>query len=130
VIARLDPAGKEVWSSHYGGPSYELANTLAIGPSGHIFLGGGYVGPMSLGGAVLPMSDANDSVYLARFDAGGKHVWSHAYGGALNEDPYDMCVDSAENLFVAGTYEDTIDLGGGPLPKAMSSDGFIAKFGP
>jgi hypothetical protein len=131
AIARLDAAGNEVWSAHHGGVAYEIAASVQITPSGHIVLAGSYAGEVTFGGADLPMlPDGNYSVFIARFDGAGNHVWSNGYGGPDEQTSLEVRVDSAENTFLAGSYADTIDFGGGALPIAVNFDGFIVKFGP
>src|SRR6185369_10039985 len=58
----------------------------------------------------------------------GIPLWSKRVGGAGNERGYSIAVDQAGDVIVAGSFEQTVDFGGGPLTSAGSRDVFIAKY--
>src|SRR4029453_19548566 len=40
-VAKLDPSGSIVYSTYYGGSSFENGDALALGPGGEVYISGG-----------------------------------------------------------------------------------------
>jgi hypothetical protein len=58
-------------------------------------------------------------------------VWSKRIGDpAFEQRGVSVGADEAGNVFAAGRFEGTIDLGGGPLVCDGTSNVFVGKFGP
>lgn len=60
----------------------------------------------------------------------GETVWASRFGDAEADGGAAIGLDAAGNAYVAGAFQGTIDLGGGPLTSAGESDIFLAKFDP
>ena len=60
----------------------------------------------------------------------GVHVWSRIFGDTSFEDAFAIASDAQGNVYVAGSFYGTIQLGGMPLISAGSDDVFLAKFDP
>ena len=56
------------------------------------------------------------------------HRWSERHGDAADQNGASLAADPAGNVYVAGYFQGEIDLGGGPLTSAGSTDVFLAKF--
>ena len=56
------------------------------------------------------------------------HFWSQSHGGTRADDVFASAVDAAGNVYIAGGFEGTTDLGGGPLVSAGKYDFFLAKY--
>ncbi len=60
-VARLDPAGKHVWSRNYGeGTTQAFPRTMYIDPTGAVLVAGDYWGTIDFGAGSLPESDGWD----------------------------------------------------------------------
>jgi hypothetical protein len=58
-------------------------------------------------------------------------IWYKFLGDGANEDVGGVAVDRSGNVFYTGTFQGTIDFGGGPLTAVgMSSDIYLAKYDP
>ena len=58
-----------------------------------------------------------------------QHQWSHRFGDSGTDVPWSVAVYTYNNdVFVAGSFVGSIDLGGGALTSAGSSDIFVARF--
>jgi hypothetical protein len=57
-------------------------------------------------------------------------LWSFRFGDAASQKAYGVAADKDGNVIVAGTFEGSIDFGGGELKSAGATDIFVAKLGP
>jgi hypothetical protein len=68
-------------------------------------------------------------IFLAKYDSGGTHLWSRAFGDTTNDTGWDVAVDGSGDVIFTGECRDTVDFGGGPMPSVGSSaDAFVAKY--
>jgi hypothetical protein len=68
---------------------------------------------------------------LADCTFAGQPVWARAGGGAQDDVATDVAVDAADNVYVVGTFRESLTIGGAPaLPAQGGSDFFVASFRP
>lgn len=62
-------------------------------------------------------------------DSGGEHVWSRGYEvtGDAEYGGWSVTTDSEDNVLMTGCFQDTLDLGGGPLTSGDNVDIFLFK---
>jgi hypothetical protein len=76
-LAKYDPDGNHLWSFRLGGLDTENPEAVTSDPSGNIVLTGSFDGTMDFGGGNLAGSD---DVFVAKYDAGGNHLVTKAFG--------------------------------------------------
>jgi hypothetical protein len=123
-IAKLSADGHHVWSKSFGDASTQNATSVAVDGSGNIVLTGQLSGTVDLGGGTL---NGPGDMFVAKLDAGGKHVWSKLFGDKSAESANGIAVDKAGNLVVTGYFSGSVDVGGGQLVSAGGADIFAAK---
>jgi hypothetical protein len=81
-------------------------------------------------GEVLPSQEDCSNMLDDDCDAAAcaTSLWSLIFGGADLETPASIAVDSLGNVYVAGTFSGTINVGAEQLVSAGGTDGFLAKF--
>ncbi|WP_437663494.1 hypothetical protein [Sorangium sp. So ce1182] len=128
IVAKFDAAGNHVFSKVFGDRSDQRGDSIAFDSGCNMILGGSFEGTMDLGGATLT---GDRSLFVAKLDGAGKHVWSKRLGGASGMDPLFLFVaidPTTDDVVLAGYFKGTVDFGGGSLTSA--SDGrtaFVAK---
>ncbi|WP_437586304.1 hypothetical protein [Sorangium sp. So ce1000] len=112
-VAELGPAREHRFSRAY--PA-EQPPHLALEADGGLVLAGDADGPTDLGGG--PLDGAGHDIVVARFDAGGRHVWSKrlgpgagSSGGSRSAAGIATFVDRG-HVLVAGTVEGSVELDG------------------
>jgi hypothetical protein len=126
VLVKLTKAGAFEWATRIGGEGNDQIRRMAVDGNGNIFVLGTFQDSLDLGGGKLTSAGVND-LFLARFDASGRHVWSKRIGNAFNEVAGGIAVDRAGNLIVTGSYDKDLDFLGTPLLAAGESDVFVAR---
>jgi len=130
-VAKFDTNGTHVWSKYldHVDPGQPQVMGIAADSTGNVVFSGYFYGTMNFGGGPLTSASSYD-VFVVKVDPAGQHVWSKRYGGPLGQNPSGLGFDNAGNLFIAGSFKGTIDLGGGTLTSAGNDDFWLAKLDP
>ncbi|WP_437663497.1 hypothetical protein [Sorangium sp. So ce1182] len=129
VVAKFDAAGNHVFSKVFGNQSDQRGDSIAFDSGCNMILAGSFAGAMDLGGATLR---GDRSLFVAKLDGAGNHIWSKRLGGASELDPLFLSVavdPTTDDVVLAGNFKGTIDFGGASLTN--TSDGrrpaFVAR---
>jgi FlgD Ig-like domain len=126
-LAKFDSSGNHQWSNRYGDVATQVGDALATDYSGRVLMTGYDTGSVDFGGGPLVGAGGED-VFLVKFDAGGAHQWSHIFGDAGTQSGAAVATDSANNVYLAGNFDGTMNLGGGNLVGQGGTDFFAGKF--
>jgi hypothetical protein len=91
----------------------------AFDPAGNVLLAGSFEGNPDFGGGAL----TGPGRFVAKFDASGNHVWSTQIAGGKS-----ISVAPTGHFYLMSDFTGTVDIGGGPITSAGSSDVFLAKY--
>lgn len=138
-----DTAGSPTaWSRSAGVPGLKLlARRLAVDPTGAVVISDRFRGALDLGDASLDVG-SDYHYFLVKYDGAGQLQWSFPLGGPDGDIvDYDIAVDCAGNIIVAGSFRGTIGVGDVELEAILgyemardqitvTTDIFVAKFAP
>ena len=128
-LAKYDAGGAHLWSQRFGGPGdNDESSCVSADGSGNVFVTGLFMGTADFGGGGL-ISAGGWDIFVAKYDAGGAHLWSRGFGDISSDSGKGVGADGSGNVFVTGYFNGTVDFGGGPLTSAGDKDAFVAKFG-
>jgi len=136
-VAKYSPLGVFSWAKRFGSTADDLARSVAIDAGGNVLVTGTFRGNVSFGGSTLisagtfqtPYFPGGPDVFIAKFDNSGTHVWSENFPtNTSGDEGYGIVADAANNVFITGYYQGTIDFGGGVLAQNGGSDIYLAKF--
>lgn len=126
-IVKFHATGAHLWSKKCTGGSITITS-VAGDPMGNAVVSGYHNGTFDFGGG--PLAGEVSSLFVAKYDGAGNHVWSHTYGyPGTYQYINDVAMDLMGNVFITGEFSDPLDLGGGDLTSSGSTDIFLAKFG-
>jgi hypothetical protein len=115
------------WSQRYGDVGDQYASSLAVDPSGNVIVAGYFSGTVNFGGANLTSTGDTD-IFVAKFSAAGVHQWSQRFGGAFEDKALSVAVSTSGDVIVAGSFEGTVNFGGGNLVSSGLADIFVVEF--
>ncbi len=125
-----EPFPPHRWSHLYGeGTSATISacTGVAIDGAANVLFAGVLKGTADFGGGLM----TGPGRFLVKFDELGTHQWSTVFANEVTfYGPNPIAADTDGNVFLPGTFSDTIDLGGGPLTSAGGEHLFLAKFDP
>jgi hypothetical protein len=122
-VAKLDPDGNHLWSKGFTGVG--ACRAVAVDSANNVLITGSFSGSIDFGGSALLQSAPGYSMFAAKLDANGAHVWSKVFGGTAYGES--VAVDGAGNVLLSGWFSAAVDFGGGPLVSAGDFDFFLAK---
>ena len=126
-VAKFDQDGNHLWSKRFGDSGDQSGIDVATDASGNVLIGGAFMGQIDFGGGPLA-SAGNTDAFLAKLDAAGNHVWSKRFGDGAQQLPADLAVNSSGEPTLTGTFQGSVNFGGGVLSTAGSEDIFVATF--
>lgn len=106
---------------------------LAVDQEGAVVISGECGMTIDLGeGPQLCASGATPGIFLAKYDAAAKLLWSKTVGTKGSDKVgAALATDSENNIFLSGWFTGDVTFVGCPaLPSATIVDGFVAKFDP
>lgn len=140
MLVKFDSAGARQWGTYYGGKAEEMASSVALDPSGYVYIGGSTWSDTGIAtpGAHLTAEPGGIlyTGYIAKFNSSGIRQWGTYYGGKEIDMLYDIACDKNGNVIAVGhTRSDTgIATPGAYLTSYQSAmnpgmeDGFVVKF--
>ena len=119
--------GAPVWFRRFGGVGNDFAGGVAVDGSGNVILSGGITGSVDFGGG--PLTSAGDyDVFVVQLSPSGVYRWARRYGGTGSDSGASVAVSATGDVVAAGTFNGTVNLGGGSLTSAGDSDVFVAAY--
>ncbi len=126
--------GTHLWTRGAGAPGSAEAWGLSVDSLGGAVVAGAFDGQIDLQGGVAGgkhTSVGQQDIFLVRYGSNGAFDWSTAIGTPGNEAATGVTVTPSGDIVITGTYEQTVDFGGGPLTmpgvglfwSAFSKDG-------
>ncbi len=126
-LARYNSLGVHQWSQSFGSAGTDRGQAVAVDGSGNVVVTGNFDGNVSFGGATL-VSAGDSDAFLAKYNSGGVHQWSQNFGSTSGDVGSGIAVDGSGNVVLTGSFEGTVDFGGGNLVSVGSLEVFVAKY--
>lgn len=114
-VSKLDASGNFIWIKKFEVENYNYLSTrsLEIGASGNIYLTGEFNGSVSFDSSIDSLKTTGNAyttdAFICKLDASGNFVWVKKIGGKSRDISNKITVDAAENLYITGAYEKTVD---------------------
>lgn len=97
--------------------------------AGNSIVVGNMQGTFHIGGLYYNSIGGQD-IFITKFDSTGQVVWARVEGGTGYDSASAVRVDSAGNVYMAGTFSGTGIFMGIPVTSVGNQDVFIIKYGP
>jgi hypothetical protein len=115
------------WARSISGASLQKAEAVTCDAAGNFYISGAFKSTVIFGNDTL-VSSAND-LFISRVNAAnGNITLTHRIGCKYNSIINDIHTDPAGNLYLTGSFADTLNFGLTDLATFGGSDIFLAKF--
>lgn len=131
LLVKLDRNGSEAWRRRFDGQRYANAPMdIATDDNGDVIVTGWLDQMTDFGGGRL-VGNVDGHLFLAKFDARGRHLWSQAFGprifyGKANS----LSVVPGGDIYLTGDFTVDVNFGGATLTtlSTFDRDVFLARF--
>jgi len=113
-------------------PYLAEARGVAVDHSGNTIAVGNFYGNVDFGSGLISGAGGYD-VFVVKYTPQGVRLWVKRLGSAGADQAYGVAVDSQNNIIVVGTFQGSVDFGGGVIAAnggATGQDAFVAKYSP
>jgi hypothetical protein len=127
-VAKLDASGNVLWASSFGDSQQQYARAVALDDQGRIYLTGAFKGTIDFGGGLSITAQSHLNVFVAVLGPDGAAVDARAFPADKDQWGTAIAPDTCGNIVLAGTYDEVLDPGSGPLPADPAGPkSFLAK---
>jgi hypothetical protein len=127
-VARVLTNGSVLDADSYGGTGQDYAQGIEADDDGNIYITGSFSSTATFGTSSITSSGSND-VFLAKINS-RVVTWAYGYGGNSSDIGYDVAVDMAGNVFVAGAFSGSATFGSVGMTSSGGTDMFVVKTDP
>ena len=134
-VAVYDTSGQYLRAFSIGGTGEDVAESIKI-EGGYMYITGHFNSSSidfdpGAGTSMLSTSGSED-IFMAKYDTLGNLIWAESIGGADIDKSYSIDIEDNHSLYIAGSFESTVDFDpsatSSPETSAGSRDIFIAKY--
>ncbi|MBL7921803.1 MAG: T9SS type A sorting domain-containing protein [Bacteroidia bacterium] len=131
-ITKTDANGNFIWAKQLGGPNFDGGISIDVDSQGNIYTASifQYSGDFDPGPTVLTFTatSGNIEIVINKMDAAGNHIWAKQFQtvntptAAFSSGLASLKVDGSGNVYVTGSFNNTIDFDPGPGTFTLSSN--------
>ena len=125
-----DPSLTYLWGTSGTGASKTEADGIALDANGNQYVSGVLSGTATLDGSQILTSAGLGDIFVMKLNPDGQLVWLKQFGGAGDDNIYDITTDASGNVIISGWFAGTVDFGGVVLTSEGGQDHVLAKMAP
>lgn len=124
---KLDAAtGTVLWATKLGGTGNDISYSITVDVLGNTYVTGQFAGTAIFGSTTL-ISAGGADVFVVKFDTTGTVLWVSQFGGTGTDAGRGIVTDTSGNIYITGSFIDTVAFGSETFTSAGSNDAFVAK---
>jgi len=116
-VSKFNSLGNLLWVQTWGGSGDDAGYAITVDNDGMVYTVGKFFGSVDFNpgvGVDGHISAGLHDAFLSKSNSGGGFQWAQSWGGNGEDAASAIDLDSENNIVVAGTYDDTVDLDPGP----------------
>ena len=128
-IVKLNSTGDFVWAKSYGNTTDDQPYAVAADSSGNVYITGWFQQTVDFdpgAGTSNVTSAGYVDAYLLKLDSDGNYASFTQFGSTDHDEGSAIAIDSADNVYVIGTFADPIDFDPGPGTTTLTPENYGA----
>jgi hypothetical protein len=131
-VLKLNKNGDLLWAKRIGGTGIvDRAFSLTLDSADNLLVSGQFIGTVDFdpGPGVFNLTPLNAGAngYILKLNSSGDFIWAKDLGQSAratsSANAYAVAVDAANNVFISGSFRDTVDFDPGPGQVKMGAKG-------
>ena len=125
-VMKLNSSGNCQWVYTVGDSDMDYGWALETDSSNNSYITGYFQDTVNFGGGNIT-SVGNRDVFVLKLNSSGVFQWVYTAGGTEDDYSYGLDIDSSGNIYAVGSFQSTINFGGGNITSEGSYDVFAVK---
>ena len=126
-VLKLDIIGNMQWVKSIGNLKENNSYSIKSDSLGSVYTAGYLLDTIDFDpgpGIFNLVSKGSNDVFIQKLDPAGNLIWAKSFGGKSTEDVNNMTLDNLGNIYIPGSFYDTVDFDPGPGLYNLYSDKF------
>ena len=128
-LAKYSSTGAHLWSKRFGDVFDDSGYGVAVDSNDNVVVTGYFAGTTDFGGGQV-VGQRGYNIFVAKYAADGTYQWAKTFGSPSGGSNIAnaVAVDANGNVAITGSFQNSIDFGGGPITaNGFSVDTFVVK---
>jgi hypothetical protein len=127
ALTKTDPDGNVIWMKTNGWNTTYHVKEVKTDALNNIYVLGEFLGPLNMNGTIYSNATGAD-MFLARFDSTGEFMAVTWNNGNISNDVYDMAVSDSGDVYLTGSFWNTLTFPDTAFTSLGYDDSYIAKY--
>lgn len=131
-LEKVDSNGKFIWVKKFGNFYGETPQAIATDSEGNIYLIGYYYDQVNFNGTnpngIITSINGGSDIFILKLDNNGNFVWVKTIGGPELERVNSFVIDLNDNLYLTGSFEDSVNFSTNAVSNYITSKGSTDYF--
>lgn len=130
-VTKHDPVGNTLWARRFSSGGGNMIYDVETAANGDVYFASTWSNAQDFWGIPVPALPAlNHGAILGKFDASGNIQWLKTYPGTGQGRMYELETAPNGDIFMIGTFSDSLDLAGQGLNSVGEEDAFVSRVDP
>lgn len=105
-------SGALIWAKAIGSLADDRGNAVAVDGSNNVLISGEYSGTADFNPSSATNNLTNSGstdFFIAKYSSSGNYLWANGFGSTGKDESTDLIVNSSNEIFVTGRFEQSVD---------------------
>jgi Cadherin-like/Beta-propeller repeat/Bacterial Ig domain/FG-GAP-like repeat len=113
------------WAKRIGGANIDEGFSIAVDSQGSVYTTGRFFNSIDFNSTTRLTSEGNDDIFISKHNRNGSFAWAKRIGGPSSERAVAITVDSNDDVYTTGLFQNNVDLNGDGIAENASAGGDV-----
>ena len=125
-LTKINSDGSYGYTKTMGGTGSDYGRSVAVDSSGNVYITGSFQETVDFnpGGTADSHTAVSDDIFLTKINSDGTYGYTKTMGGTGSDYGRSVAVDSSGNVYITGSFQQTVDFNPGGTADSHTSAGF------